>query len=93
MATAEGLGADWRTFCAQVYRVYGYTCWLCNRPIDPTLPKSHPMSRTVDHLDARATHGYHLPHIERVRPAHRRCNSKRGTGARRPKPVKASRDW
>ena len=32
-------------------------CWLCGKPIDPSLPRNHPMAGTVDHVRARARGG------------------------------------
>jgi len=88
--TKPAYGAEWQKLCKQAYVVYGYVCHLCGKPIDPTLPKSNRMSKTVDHLDDVALYGDSLPSIDRVRPAHRACNSGRRL------PVEArpnSREW
>lgn len=53
----------------------GLPCHLCGKPIDLTLPSTHPMSFTADHLDAIASGGNLHGAIA---PAHRRCNSRRG---------------
>ena len=53
---------------------HGLHCHLCDRPIDLTLPSTHPLSFTADHLDAIANGG-HL--YGQLAPAHRRCNSRR----------------
>ena len=52
----------------------GLYCHLCDKPIDLTLPSTHPMSFTADHIDAIANGG-HL--YGQLAPAHRRCNSRR----------------
>lgn len=53
---------------------HGLPCHLCGNPIDLTLPSTHPLSFTADHLDAIANGG-HL--YGQIAPAHRRCNSRR----------------
>lgn len=52
----------------------GLHCHLCGNPIDLTLPPTHPMSFTADHLDAIANGGSLYGSLA---PAHRRCNSRR----------------
>lgn len=53
----------------------GWPCHLCGKPIDMTLPYTHPLAFTADHLDAIANGGQLLGDLA---PAHRRCNSRRG---------------
>ena len=53
----------------------GWPCHLCGKPIDMTLPYTHPLAFTADHLDALANGGNLLGELA---PAHRRCNSRRG---------------
>lgn len=53
----------------------GEPCWLCGQPIDLTLPYTHKMSFTADHVDALGNGGRLLGDL---RPAHRSCNSSRG---------------
>lgn len=73
----------------------GLPCWLCGKPIDLSLPYTHPMSFTADHVhqlkDGGNIHG-------QLRPAHRSCNSKRGNLRERPArfecgAVETSRTW
>ncbi|MCP3805387.1 HNH endonuclease [Allokutzneria sp. A3M-2-11 16] len=52
-------------------------CHLCGHPIDLDLPREHPMSATVDHLDPLSRDGAELD-PENMAPAHRRCNARRG---------------
>lgn len=52
----------------------GLPCHLCGNPIDLTLPSTHPLSFTADHLNAIANGGNLYGPIA---PAHRRCNSRR----------------
>lgn len=54
---------------------HGLHCHLCDNPIDLTLPSTHPLSFTADHLDAIANGGNLYGALA---PAHRRCNSRRG---------------
>jgi 5-methylcytosine-specific restriction endonuclease McrA len=57
---------------AQVEHAYGRTCWICGHPIEGQI--------SIDHVIPRK----HLPKerwydLELLRPAHLRCNLKRGT--------------
>jgi 5-methylcytosine-specific restriction endonuclease McrA len=53
-------------------------CQLCGEQVDLTLPHTHPMGPTVDHIECRSW--VLIPdHTERnLRLAHRSCNSSRG---------------
>jgi hypothetical protein len=48
-------------------------CYLCQLPIDPTLPPSHRMAGTVDHIDEDHTNCDR----NNLRAAHRSCNSRK----------------
>ena len=52
---------------AAVLELYGTTCHLCDRP----------GADTADHLEPRSQGG--TDELENLRPAHRSCNSTRGT--------------
>jgi 5-methylcytosine-specific restriction endonuclease McrA len=67
----------WRNLREQVYGEETH-CWRCGSWVDQALPRGHPMSRTVDHLDPIARGGAGVPDRSRVRLAHRRCNGRRG---------------
>lgn len=56
---------------------YGASCHLCTLPIDMNLDRMHPMSVTADHIVPVSHGGSNLDH--NIRPAHRRCNTKRRT--------------
>lgn len=58
---------------------YEWACTRCGRPIDTTLPATHPDSFTADHPQALAAGGKLVG--QDLEPMHRRCNSSRGTGA------------
>lgn len=79
---------------AKRLRANNNTCWLCGNPIDTTLPYTHPLSWTADHVHPIGMGGD--VHGE-IKPAHRSCNSKRGIGRTRntPKdtPPPTSRTW
>ena len=83
MATTHerGLGRPWQLLRARALLVYGPTCHLCHGDIDPAAPPRTAQSYSLDHLDARSTHGTVIPDISRVRPAHLSCNSRRGEKA------------
>lgn len=52
------------------------TCWICGDYVDQTLPKLHPMARTVDHV-VELTRGGSPLDRQNARLAHRRCNTTR----------------
>lgn len=72
-----------------VVRLYGYTCHLCGKPIDPAIKHPHPMSFEADHILGAHT-GNDLRYL---RPAHRGCNLKQGDPTRTgdPRPVGRTR--
>lgn len=51
-------------------------CWICGDYVDQTLPKLHPMARTVDHV-AELNRGGSPLDRQNARLAHRRCNTTR----------------
>ena len=65
-----------------------HVCWLCGQPIDPELKAPHPYSFSADHVVPLARGGHMLGEL---RPAHRICNMRRGTGS--PQPSRRSRQW
>ena len=70
-----------------VLDMWGGMCWLCRKPIDLALPRTHKRGLTLDHVVPRVR-TRHLPAEERriydapryLRPAHRSCNSSRQAG-------------
>lgn len=86
---------QWQKLCKEVRRVYPPICWICKTYIDLTLDRRLPMSYTVDHLDPVGAGGAWVPTIDRVRPAHRACNSSRGKDAKKKSPnvQRTSREW
>lgn len=79
--TAGRSGRPWRRAQAVVraqVRDHHRPCHLCGHPIDLTLPATHRQSFTVDHLDPLALGGPPRD-LDRLAPAHRSCNSRRGT--------------
>ncbi|UNZ22190.1 HNH endonuclease [Streptomyces sp. 891-h] len=66
-------GRPWDRVRARVFAEETH-CWLCGRWVDQSLPMTHPMSRTVDHLQELWQGGDPLDRTN-ARLAHRRCNS------------------
>lgn len=68
------------------------SCALCGNPIDYTLPYTHSMSFTADHIEAIANGGKMLGQLQ---PAHRSCNSRKGakTEIRQNLNTNPSRNW
>lgn len=80
MARSKGrTGRPWRRLRLAVLTEHQVcVCHLCGNPIDLDLPRGHPMSATVDHLDPLARDGAELDPAN-LAPAHLRCNARRGT--------------
>ncbi len=55
---------------------YGWVCHLCLRPIRSDLPRRHPDGPTRDHVIPTSKGGPDT--LENSRPAHGRCNFRRG---------------
>ena len=88
-------GRNWRKVVERAKRELPAVCWLCRNPINLALDKNDPMSWTLDHDPPRKTLlqlGLDPEDPRYLRPAHRRCNSRKGTGEA-PIPPKASRRW
>lgn len=62
---------------AKALRKKRLPCWICHRDIDYDADWRDSMSFTADHIKPMA-HGGNL--YGELRPAHRGCNSRRGTG-------------
>lgn len=83
-------GRPYRTLCASVKRL-GDPCWLCGHNIDSSLPVTHRMSFTLDHV-VPLSRGGSLLDPANARSAHRMCNSRRGNRTSAP-PLKTTRRW
>ena len=72
------------------------TCWLCNRPVDVSLPHGMPESPEVDEIIPVSKGGDPYDR-KNCRLAHRICNQRRGNGDRdaksAPATLKTSRKW
>lgn len=80
-------GTAWFKVQAQVYAEETH-CWWCGEYVDQTLPATHPMSRTVDHVHPLGMGGAETERSN-LRLCHRRCNSIRSNKMRakvRPRP-------
>ena len=53
-----------------------WTCYLCRRPVDPSLSGRHRLGATLDHIVPLVAGGEHS--YANVRTAHQRCNSAKG---------------
>ncbi len=87
--TQRGYGWRWQQLRLEAFALYGTTCHICGVE----------GANTLDHLDPIAVHGTRLPDIDRVRPACRACNSRKGariSGPPKRKPpnvLNTSRQW
>jgi hypothetical protein len=84
-------GYHWRALRLEAKRIYPPTCHLCHGAIDMTLSGRDQYGWTLDHLYPVTIHGNALPDISQVRPAHRKCNERRGARALTPSP--RSEQW
>lgn len=67
----------------------GWNCWLCGKPFDWTLHPSDANAWTADHVTPLAKGG---SVIGTLKPAHRRCNSRRNKGDHEER-VPTTRQW
>jgi 5-methylcytosine-specific restriction endonuclease McrA len=81
MAYSKGrAGTAWWRVQAQVF-AEETQCWWCEQYVDQSLPREHPMSRTVDHV-VELWQGGDPVDRSNCRLAHRRCNSAKSNKAR-----------
>lgn len=64
---------------AEVYERDGWSCGICDEPVDPTLAYPDPMSASLDHVTPLSLGGSHTR--DNSRCAHLRCNIRRGNRA------------
>lgn len=89
-------GRNWAKVVALVRSEMPWVCYVCRKPILKHLDhRTDPMGHTVDHDPPRKVLlelGLDPEDLRYLKPAHRRCNSRKGTGEV-PIPPKASRVW
>lgn len=71
LSWAGGSSRRWRVIRLRVLNRDLWICRLCKRPIQPGLPREHPMSATVHHTLGRAISGDDERYLV---AAHRKCN-------------------
>lgn len=76
MPTGASLGRAFRRLRAEVL-ARSNVCYLCGHVINLSLPREHPMGPTVDHVVPRRVAPHRALDPTNVRPAHRRCNSRK----------------
>lgn len=83
-------GSRWRKTVEIMKRTMAPVCHVCSRPIDPGLHYLDPWSWTAEHVQPLSKGGdpYDLTNL---RPAHRRCNLRKGTGNDGPPPTNTRR--
>ncbi len=69
-----------RQVCAEVLAEES-VCWICNKPVDKTLPHGLPGSPEVDEVQPVSRGGSPYDRTN-CRLAHRICNQRRGNGLR-----------
>jgi 5-methylcytosine-specific restriction endonuclease McrA len=80
-------GTAWTLLRARVFAEEAH-CWICRQWVDQALPRTHPWSRTVDHIVQLSDGG---PPLDRAncRLAHRRCNGRRAHQPGKARPPRA----
>ena len=81
MGGSERYGPAWPRLRKQrmdAARATDEPCCRCGRPIDYQLKGNTPWGPTVDHLDPLSLGGDINPDMNRLAPAHLRCNSRHG---------------
>lgn len=68
-------GAAWTAVRKRVFSEETH-CWWCRKWVNQALPRTHPMSRTADHVHPLWQGGDPLDRAN-LRLAHRRCNTAR----------------
>lgn len=79
-----------------IYRTQS-VCWICSKPVDPTLKSPHPMSKTVDHK-IPVSKGGHPSALDNMALAHRSCNRAKSDKLffqleQQKDEMKTTRDW
>lgn len=80
----------WRNLRQQILNTHPPICHLCGKPIDRTLPGTHPQGPTVDHIHPR-NRGGNTWDPRNLKPAHLTCNSAKRD--RTPHRRTQSRNW
>lgn len=76
---ASELGPAYRKARERLRREAPAICALCGGAIDLSLPKTDAMSWTADHIIPVAVDPTLAEEIYNLQPAHKRCNSSKGT--------------
>lgn len=64
----------------EIFERDGWICQICNRPVDPDLPRTHAEGATIDHVIPLALGGSDEP--DNVVTAHLRCNLEKSNRVR-----------
>lgn len=81
MAYSKGrAGTAWNLLRARVFAEETH-CWICGKWVDQELPRTHPMSRTVDHVIELWQQGAPTDRAN-CRLSHRRCNTSKSNRTR-----------
>ncbi|MGD6749158.1 HNH endonuclease [Streptomyces sp. BH105] len=92
MSTNAGRsGRRWRRVVAQLKAESLPICSICGYDIDMTLPHLDPLAWTAEHVVPLSAGGDPYDR-DNLRPAHRGCNSRKGSGPP-PIPPGGSRRW
>lgn len=68
-------------------------CWLCNQPIDYSLPFDDSDAFSLDHRFPVSTHPQHAEDPANFEASHSRCNKSRGNRAQPMHLGQPSRNW
>ena len=85
-------GHRWRELRKRLRAELPPVCSICGGYIDRALTYPDPWSWTLDHALSLADFPELAEAVENLRPAHKRCNERKGRGGT-PDPPRASRKW
>ncbi|WP_432112847.1 HNH endonuclease [Streptomyces sp. S1] len=87
-------GRPWRRLVALARQTYPPVCHICGTMIDTSLHWNDARAWTLDHVKPLVKYGELAENLANVRPAHRSCNSRKGTKEHyRDSRPKQSRVW
>lgn len=93
MASSDGRSSRaWKALCARLRVELPPICWLCGGDIDLGLHHLDRWAWTLDHVQPLDTHPELAMDLANLRPAHRSCNSSKGSSTST-NAVRTSRTW
>lgn len=83
----------WKTLSRKLRDLLPPVCSWCGEEIDRSLPATHRMSWTLDHVLSQVDHPDLAYEPSNLVPMHRACNSAKAAGRKQPSQKRGSREW